>query len=101
MTKLAVPTIHLNGTSQQELENQLREAASAVAKAVEKLCQAAPHGRDYYVQEPDGFQQARAEHRARVERLESVGQELMQIYEAIVFAENQRNENRCSVGAQS
>lgn len=100
MTKFAVPSVHLNGTSQEELERQLREAASAIATAVEKLRQAAPHGRDYYVQEGDALAKAQAEHWSRVERLENVGQELLEVYEAIVFGPDQRHENRCSVGTQ-
>lgn len=85
MSALAIPSVHLNGTSKESLEQQLREAASAVATAIEKLNAAAPHPRDYYVQNGDAFMRAQAEYRVRLERLESVGKELLEIYEGIYF----------------
>lgn len=84
MTTLKVPTVHLNGTSEQELRSQLKEAAIAVTTAMEALRHAAPHGRDYYVQSDTACNEAIKEHCARLDRLSSVYDELVEIHEAIV-----------------
>ena len=46
---MMVPTIHLNGTSHDELLRQILDAKEAIRKAVEALANAAPNMRDYYV----------------------------------------------------
>lgn len=47
---MRVPTVHLNGTSKGELLDQAHRAARAVANAITAVMQAAPNGRDFYVQ---------------------------------------------------
>lgn len=79
MTDLAVPTVHLNGTSGGELMLQLTTAINAVLKAQEALCAAAPHGRDYYVKDDSEFYKARSEHHSRLVRLDTVRRELEDI----------------------
>lgn len=81
---MMVPTLHLNGTSRRELISQLLGAATAVSKAQDALGQAAPHGRDYYVQDDsatagDAIRQATLQHISRLQRLESVRKELENI----------------------
>jgi hypothetical protein len=74
------PTIHLNGTSRSEIERQLGEAAAKVQDAIKAVCAAGPNGRDYYPQGAAALDQAMAEHRSRVERLESVYREIEAIF---------------------
>ena len=51
----------------------------AVRDAMEALQKAAPNARDYYVQGPDAYKTAMAEHANRIVRLNSVWQELEEI----------------------
>jgi hypothetical protein len=60
-----VPTIHLNGTSRRDIEDQLIDAGHALRAALEALQQAAPNARDYYPQGPEAFPVAQAQHEAR------------------------------------
>ncbi|HZU91403.1 MAG TPA: hypothetical protein VE993_19280 [Stellaceae bacterium] len=80
---MMVPTIHLNGTSRDELLRQILEAKEAICKAVEALANAAPNMRDYYVQGPDAFPAARREHEKRMHRLADCIHELNEIAEKI------------------
>lgn len=77
MTK---PTLHLNGTAGEDLLAQYNAAHTAVQAALEALCKAAPHGRDYYPQDMfrDGltFFQAQEQHEERRRKLVSVLVEL-------------------------
>jgi hypothetical protein len=57
-TVLEIPTVHLNGTSRDELISQLRGAMEAVHAAEKALAQAGPHARDYYVVGPHAIQTA-------------------------------------------
>lgn len=75
------PTIHLNGTPKTRLQEELSDAYSAIETAVRALCHAAPNARDYYVQSNTAYAQARDEHDARVKKLLSVQQDLLQICE--------------------
>lgn len=76
---LSVPTVHLNGTSGKALEKQLRDAHRAGDEFLEKLAQAAPHGRDYYPQGPEAYAKAAREHEARMARVHAVLLELEEI----------------------
>ena len=78
--ELIIPTIHLNGTSREELLSQLQAAARATADACLKLADAAPHPRDYYVQyDTEAYTKARAQHEARLEKLRQIYNELESI----------------------
>lgn len=68
-TKTAVPTIHLNGTSKDELLNLYRNAHRALTDAQRAMAAATPHGRDYYVQSPAAYSVARHQHETRMRNL--------------------------------
>jgi hypothetical protein len=78
-----IPTIHLNGTSREELISQLRTAGEALLEARRALENAAPHGRDYYPQGKGAIQQAQTEHYERLRRIDDVYEELMVIWRGI------------------
>lgn len=80
---MMTPTVHLNGTSKDELVRQLLCAATALGEAQQALREAAPNARDYYPQGPDAFAQAQREHVKRCHTLLEVEQELMRLYDAI------------------
>ena len=48
---MRIPTVHLNGTSQSELQAGVETALQAVEFAREKLRGMYPNGRDYYPQD--------------------------------------------------
>jgi hypothetical protein len=81
--RFKVPTIHLNGTSKEELLDQVVAAVRGCRKAMEAIRTAWPNGRDYYIQGPDAFGQAVEEWKSRVERIDSVMKELTEIGRAI------------------
>ena len=80
---MKIPTLHLNGSSKESLREQLMDAYTGVRKAIDAVCAAAPHGRDYYVQGPDAYPQARRDHESRLARLKSVQDEILAIWEGI------------------
>ena len=80
---MIVPTVHLNGTSKDELLRQVLEADRAINVALSRLHDAAPNGRDYYPAGPGALKQATEEHRARIDRLVDIRTELLALYEAI------------------
>ncbi len=80
---LIVPTVHLNGTSKQELLDQLCEAITALHAAGKALARACPNGRDYYVQSATAIGQALDQHEARMNKLREIVTELEAIAEAI------------------
>jgi hypothetical protein len=80
---MRIPTVHLNGTSSDALTTQVREAQQALRIALEALQEAAPHGRDYYVQEGAATKEAIQEHTSRLSRVKSVLDEMSEIREGI------------------
>ena len=82
--KLAIPTIHLNGTSPAELVDQLCEAVTAISNAEKALAKACPNGRDYYLQGADAIQEALRQHANRLHHLRAVRDELSEIAQTIV-----------------
>lgn len=83
MAKLAIPTIHLNGTAREELLSQLCDAITAIMAAMDTLAKACPNGRDYYPQGPDAIQEALRQHANRLHNLKAVLDELNEIGEAL------------------
>ena len=71
-----IPTIHSNGTSQDDLQQLVDNASASVAVAISELAKAAPNARDYYPQGPHAFTAAVAQHQARLAKLEAVNDEL-------------------------
>lgn len=80
---LTLPTIHINGTSKQELFDLYFEALDAIATARVALNKASPNGRDYYVQGPLALRQAQSQHADRLQRLETIYDELHAIAEHV------------------
>ncbi len=83
MKKLTLPTIHMNGTSPEDLLDQNIEAGRAAQDLLHALQRAAPNARDYYVIGPEAFTKARNEHRDRAKRVQSVLDELSVIMEHV------------------
>lgn len=82
-TQLAIPSVHMNGTSRQELIRLNLEAIEAIDAAMEALGRAGPNGRDYYPQGPDATMEARRQHANRMHNLRAARDELTQITETI------------------
>ena len=80
---MKIPTIHLNGTSKDELLDQTLTAADAINVAIRALVNASPNARDYYPQGNGAYGIARDEHLSRLNRLQDVLQELSDIAEDI------------------
>lgn len=76
---LAVPTVHLNGTSKDQLLAQLCDAGDALRSAITALANASPNARDYYPQGNSACRLAADQHASRMQRLESVLDELTEI----------------------
>lgn len=87
------PSIHLNGTSAEELFQQLCDALGAVRHLLATLEAAAPNARDYYVQGPDAYAQALNEHRDRVQHVVVVRRALEELAEHVAD-ERDRRERR-------
>ena len=82
---LAGPMVHLNGTSRDELLRQYSDALYALSNALDAIGRATPHGRDYYIQEnaDKELDQAKAEHRSRLDRILAIQAEYEQLVERI------------------
>ena len=83
---LTVPTVHLNGTSREELLRQVQDAWHAVWQARDALAKISPNARDYYPQGMSAFPAAVREHDRRARALLEVQEELSQLAEAIADA---------------
>lgn len=83
MSAIALPTVHLNGTSKKELVEQLMTAHTALGEAYSALQAAAPNGRDYYPQGPGAIQLALREHGERLQALQKIRDELVVIFEHV------------------
>ena len=83
MTTLAIPSIHLNGTSRKSLLDGYRNALYALREAETALQETGPNGRDYYVQPAGAFALAQEQHVARCRALRNVITELEQVAEQI------------------
>lgn len=90
------PTIHINGTSPDELLSRILEARHGLHSVFKLLAATQPHGRDYYPQgEMDkgtgdaadaAFDRAIAEHAARMAKLRSVYEELEKMAETVAWS---------------
>jgi hypothetical protein len=90
--RLAFPTVHLNGTSRSVLLEQIKNATQALDAALNAMQRAAPHGRDYYPQDREGyraFDTAARQFRARQEAVRKVRDEYVQIWEKL-YADDDR-----------
>jgi hypothetical protein len=86
---LALPVVHLNGTSRESLMDGQREVATALREALEKMTQNAPHPRDYLgapmpVEKGEAlWKRAQAEHQDRVRRTQALLDEVTSIYQQL------------------
>lgn len=81
---LSFPVVNLNGTSRKELQEQCRNAWTAIQDALEAMAKMVPHGRDYQTVSFEHYCLARDQHVARCRSLEQVKDEIMEIYESLV-----------------
>ena len=80
---MMIPSVHLNGTGKANLLAELETAHEALAVALLALRQVTVHGRDYYVQGPNAYAQARHEMDARLAAISAVQEDLLAIHVAI------------------
>lgn len=80
---MMIPTVHRNGTDKKNLLAELEEAHAAVGAAIEKVRQVTVHGRDYYVQGPHAYGQARTEMDVRLAALDKVKDDLREMHHAV------------------
>jgi hypothetical protein len=80
---MIAPTVHMNGTSRDELIRQLETAYDALNTAIEALTAASPNARDYYPQGPHAYSQASNEHTARLGALHTVRADVERLVNAI------------------
>jgi hypothetical protein len=82
-TMATFPTLHLNGTSKNDLRDGYADAYDAIDKAIKALANAELNGRDFYPQGPSAYSQARSERDAAFAQLRQahqyVGEMLMGI----------------------
>lgn len=78
MTK---PTIHLNGTSGEELLEGYRTAMEGISNAQQAMRAAWPNARDYYPQGPGVINDAIREHAQRLLKLDEIHAELTELAE--------------------
>lgn len=76
---MIIPTVHINGTGREALVAQQSAAYQALLQALSDMREATPHGRDYYVQQPDGLRQAQLEHDSRMQRVQAVADEYLEL----------------------
>jgi hypothetical protein len=67
-----VPTIHLNGTSGQDLKAEYYAAYEAIEAAVEALAAATSNARDFYPQGADAYYKHRDERAEAFDKLRQV-----------------------------
>lgn len=94
---MLVPTVHLNGTSAENLIRPLIEARRALRHALQAVDETAPNGRDYYPQGDDAIGVATREHLRRLDRIQAVSRELDELLEGVqeqADARLQRNPRR-------
>ena len=80
---LCVPTVHLNGTSKDELLGQLRRAIITATALKEFLAEAMPHDRDYYVQGEGLGIRARMQQKVRILKVETIIDDLTAIFQSV------------------
>lgn len=82
---LATPSIHLNGTSKDELLKQVVDAHAKLSEALTALSKSAPHKRDYYIQAngDDNYRRAVNQYVSRSQRIIDVQDELKILAEDI------------------
>lgn len=80
---LIFPSVHMNGTSGEELFNQALNAARVLRLSLDAMAAAAPHARDYYIQGADVFTNAQRDYVQRIGKIREVADDMMAIAENI------------------
>jgi len=80
---MTVPLVHRNGTSKEELLDQITKACYALKQALEAVTDAQPNQRDYYPLPPDAWTTAQRDHLTRLQRLQDIRQEYFNLAIAI------------------
>ncbi len=75
MSEVVAPFVNLNGTSKDDLIEQLTEVYSKLNDVYEAMRQATPNGRDYYMGEVP-YEEARLQHMRRMKTVQDLQQEL-------------------------
>lgn len=86
-----LPTINLNGSDPKSLSEAYRLAGTKLYDAQDALAETAPHGRDY--PEAD-FQAAKKAHIERLEKIQSVIDELGELHEGVLVAMDERQKRK-------
>ena len=87
---MTTPTIHLNGTSAKALQDGYEKANVALGEAMAAVVETAPNARDYYVQGPDAYRTAQAEHDARMAALITICTDMAALASAVYDQEQAR-----------
>lgn len=80
---IPVPTIHLNGSSQESLLEDATSTANAIGNSIQKMIEGWPNARDYYTQGPEAYGMAVAWWQERMNTLRQIRGEFEQVAEAI------------------
>jgi len=73
---MTLPTIHMNGTSEEALLGQLTDVSGHLRAALDAMSQATPNGRDYYPQGPSALAAAMTAHLDRRDRMNALKNEI-------------------------
>lgn len=87
---MRLPTIHLNGTSAEQLLEQAREANLALHHAIMALENMNINARDYYPQGPEAYVEAAREHAHRLDVLSKVRLEVSEYVKHILDLQDAR-----------
>ena len=84
---MMLPTIHLNGTSAEALQEGYCTVADALYLALKELIDNGPNARDYYPQGDEAYREAAKEHEARIRKVQEIRAEILQLQVAILDQE--------------
>ena len=89
---MTFPTIHMNGTSADDLLETYRNALDALSDAQDALAECGPNGRDYYPQGAEAISAAQAEHWKRRKMLTAIHDEIQELAVFCMNAIDERTE---------
>ena len=82
--KRIIPTGHLNGTAESELDKQYQQMLDGIDVMLRAISDATPHGRDYYVQGTYAYEAAREQHQRRWQTLVELKAEITEDFLAFL-----------------
>ncbi len=77
------PVINLNGTSANSLVEEYKTASHALREAINAVQNITVHGRDYQTAPEGCYQKARSEQTARLQKLETVLEEIESLHQQV------------------